>query len=335
MEDWYVETRELLPTERVFPRPERTGRAILQTVPSGPSYPLQNYQRLVVAALHGAKKRVVITTPYLIPDDELLHALETAALGDVRVQLVIPERSDQFLVGSAAKAYFDVLLDMGVEIYLFQAHILHSKTMTVDHSLAFLGTSNFDIRSFALNFELNLVLYGTDETSAIRMAQERYIAESRRLTAEEWSRRPRALRVVHGVTKLFSPFSRRGGASWRAGRDEKTGFPDVGRSYGPFLRRDDPSVLGSLLPAAEDGQGEDGEERLSSDGQPRQDLRGAFPEDGGKRQAGSFLAEGNLREKGRRGGADLRGSCERLGCPVRHPKPGSPGKPLQPAEYRR
>jgi cardiolipin synthase len=205
MEDWYVETRELLPTEQVFPRPERTGQAIVQTVPSGPSYPWQNYQRLVVAALHGAKKRVVITTPYLIPDDELLHALETAALGDVRIQLVIPERSDQFLVGSAAKAYFDVLLDMGVEIYLFQENILHSKTMTVDHSLAFLGTSNFDIRSFALNFELNLVLYGTEETSAIRMAQERYIAESRRLTAEEWNGRPRVLRVVHGVTKLFSP----------------------------------------------------------------------------------------------------------------------------------
>jgi len=94
---------------------------------------------------------------------------------------------------------------MGVEIYLFQQDILHSKTMSVDFNLAFLGTSNFDIRSFALNFELNLVLYGTEETSAIRMAQERYIADSRRLTAEEWGRRPRFLRVVHGVTKLFSP----------------------------------------------------------------------------------------------------------------------------------
>ncbi len=122
---------------------------------------------------------MVITTPYLIPDDELLHALETAALGDVRIQLVIPERSDQFLVGSAAKAYFDVLLDMGVEIYLFQENILHSKTMTVDHSLAFLGTSNFDIRSFALNFELNLVLYGTEKHRPYGCPGT-YIAESRR-----------------------------------------------------------------------------------------------------------------------------------------------------------
>ena len=151
------------------------------------------------------KKRVVITTPYLIPDDELLHALETAVLGGVRIQLVIPEKSDQFLVGNAAKAYFDALLEAGVEICLFQDGILHSKTMTVDHDLAFLGTSNFDIRSFALNFELNLVLYGRGETEAIRKAQDVYIASSRRLTAEEWMERPRAFRVLHGVTKLFSP----------------------------------------------------------------------------------------------------------------------------------
>ncbi|MGI6252652.1 MAG: cardiolipin synthase [Aminivibrio sp.] len=204
-EDWYVETGEIPSVEKSFPRPLRTGQAVIQTVPSGPSYPWQNYQRLVVSALHGARRRVVITTPYLIPDDELIHALETAALAGVRLQLVIPERSDQLLVGSAAKAYFDVLLAMGVEVYLYQDHIIHSKTMTVDHSLAFLGTSNFDIRSFAINFELNLVLYGKEETSAVRMAQEKYIRGSRRLSMEEWGRRPRALRVIHGVTKLFSP----------------------------------------------------------------------------------------------------------------------------------
>ncbi len=205
MEDWFVETGEMPRSGEIFPAPELAGEAVVQTVPSGPSYPWQNYQRLVVSALHGAKKWVVITTPYLIPDDELLHALETAVLGGVRVQLVIPEKSDQFLVGNAAKAYFDVLLDAGIEIYLFQGGIIHSKTMTVDHSLAFLGTSNFDIRSFALNFELNLVLYGKDETRAVRNAQHSYITASRRLTRESWGDRPRAVRVVHGITKLFSP----------------------------------------------------------------------------------------------------------------------------------
>lgn len=204
-EDWYVETRELLARERNFPEPIRSGDSVLQTVPSGPSYPLQNYQRLVVSAIHASRKRIVITTPYLIPDDELLHALETASLSGVKVQLVIPERGDQIIVSNAAKAYYDALLSMGVEIHLYQKGILHSKTMTVDDDLAFVGTSNFDIRSFALNFELNLVLYGHEETFAIRSLQEEYLALSRQLSAAEWSEQPPFFRFVYGITQLFSP----------------------------------------------------------------------------------------------------------------------------------
>ncbi|GAB1486336.1 hypothetical protein MASR2M79_13850 [Aminivibrio sp.] len=89
-------------------------------LPSGPSYPLQNFQRLVVAALHASRDQVTITTPYLIPDEELLHSLETAVLGGVKIRLVVPEKGDQFLVGSAAKAYFSAFLAMGVEIWLYQ-----------------------------------------------------------------------------------------------------------------------------------------------------------------------------------------------------------------------
>lgn len=204
-EDWYVETGELLSIEGNFPTPLRTGNAVIQSVPSGPSYPLQNYQRLVVSALHRARKRIVITTPYLIPDDELLHALETATLSGVKVQLLVPERGDQFIVGSAAKAYYDELLAMGVAIHLYPDGILHSKTMTVDDDLAFVGTSNFDIRSFALNFEINLVLYGFVETEAIRSVQRDYLTCSRRLTSEEWGELPSYRRAVYGIMKLFSP----------------------------------------------------------------------------------------------------------------------------------
>ncbi|GAB1400637.1 hypothetical protein MASR1M66_20920 [Aminivibrio sp.] len=174
-------------------------------LPSGPSYPLQNFQRLVVAALHASRDQVTITTPYLIPDEELLHSLETAVLGGVKIRLVVPEKGDQFLVGSAAKAYFSAFLAMGVEIWLYQEGILHAKTMTVDGNLAFLGTSNFDIRSFALNFELNLILYGEEESASILAAQEKYIAFSRRLAGEEWSSLSFPVRVLHGITKLFSP----------------------------------------------------------------------------------------------------------------------------------
>ena len=131
--------------------------------------------------------------------------METSVLSGVRIQLVMPEKGDQVFVSWAAKAYYGTLLGMGVEVFLFRKGILHSKTMTVDDSLAFLGTSNFDIRSFALNFELNLVLYGDRETEAVRSAQEGYMSGSRRLSSEEWKGRRLMVRTLHGIAKLFSP----------------------------------------------------------------------------------------------------------------------------------
>jgi cardiolipin synthase len=230
LEDWYVETQEHLDKVQAFPLyssgicgeeprpgvpafPERSellslpeARDILvQTVPSGPTYPTWNFQRLVVSALHSARRRVIITTPYLIPDEGLLQGLETACLSGVEVILIVPEHSDQFLVGHAARAFYEPILQMGVSLMLFPDGILHAKTMTVDEDLAFLGTSNFDLRSFALNFELNLLLYGSAPTGTIRVAQERYLVRSRRLSLEEWQKRPYAGRVLEGASKLFSP----------------------------------------------------------------------------------------------------------------------------------
>lgn len=205
MEDWYVETGEEPDLERLTIPSERCGEISAQTVPSGPSYRTENYQRLIVSALHDADKRVVITTPYLIPDESLLQALEVVALRGVTVQLIVPSRSDQFLVGHAANSYYQELLEMGIEVYQFNDGLLHAKTMTVDGELAFFGSSNFDIRSFALNFEINLVFYGKEEASHIVKAQEKYMSRSKRLSALTWKERPLYLRSLESVAKLFSP----------------------------------------------------------------------------------------------------------------------------------
>jgi cardiolipin synthase len=207
-EDWYVETHEKPSFDNVDyvlreVKPE--GNSIVQVVPSGPHNPYQSYQRLIVAAILASKRQVTITTPYFIPESETLHALETASLMDVRVRLIVPERTDQLIVGSAARAYFTPLLDMGVDIYLYQGGIIHAKTVTIDDDLAFLGTSNFDIRSFALDFELDLILYGRDEASQILAAQERYIYNSRKLCASDWGKHPLLKRTFYGIAKLFSP----------------------------------------------------------------------------------------------------------------------------------
>ena len=205
LDDWYVDTEEFLDESVVFTPQSQEGSVIMQTVPSGPSYKTENYQRLIVSALYRAQDRVVITTPYLVPDEAFLQGLEVAVLRGVTVQLIVPRRSDQFFVGNAARAYFEDLLRMGVEIYLFEENLLHAKTMTVDEDLAFFGSSNFDIRSFALNFEVNHLLYGKEVTRVLRQKQESYLRTSTRLEEAVWKERCFPARLVQGISKLLSP----------------------------------------------------------------------------------------------------------------------------------
>ena len=205
VEDWYVETGEIIEHRETPPRLETPGNACLQTVPSGPSYSTQNYQRLIIASIIGASHQVTITTPYLIPDQAMLQAVEVACLKGVKVRLVLPQRSDQIIVGYASRAYYEEFLKCGVEVYLYTDGLLHSKTVTIDDELSFVGSSNFDIRSFEINFEINMILYGKDESRSIRAAQEDYISSSRRLTPQEWNKRNEFSKGLESLTKLFSP----------------------------------------------------------------------------------------------------------------------------------
>jgi len=203
--DWYFETGEALDSQSVFPDPPITGSIAAQTLPSGPDYPTENYQRMVVAALHAARRHVIITSPYFIPDDGFLQALEVAVLRGVRVELILPRRCDQVLVGAASRAYYDDLLDLGVEVHLFEPGLLHAKTMTIDDAVALIGSSNFDIRSFSLNFEISLLFYGSHVTERLRARQERYLGQSTRLTTEAWKGRSRVACAFEDVAKLLSP----------------------------------------------------------------------------------------------------------------------------------
>ena len=105
----------------------------------------------------------------------------------------------------AARSYYEQLLDYGVHIHLHTDGLLHSKTMTVDDELSFFGSSNFDLRSFALNFEITMVAYGRADTEHIHHIQREYIEQSHLLTAEEWSRRHPIVRFFESFARLFSP----------------------------------------------------------------------------------------------------------------------------------
>ena len=203
--DWFFESKEKLNGDDCFPEPVIVGDTAVQALPSGPSFPIENYQYMVVNALYGAKSRVTITTPYFVPDEAFLQAIQTAVLRGVKVEIVLPNRFDQILVGAASRSYYDSLLEAGVDLYLFQDGLLHSKTMSIDGSLALIGSSNFDIRSFAINFEINLLFYGTDVTGRLRARQQQYIADSILLSAKDWQNRSSLQKVAQNVAKLLSP----------------------------------------------------------------------------------------------------------------------------------
>ncbi|MBN2376189.1 MAG: cardiolipin synthase, partial [Sedimentisphaerales bacterium] len=203
--DWYFEAEQVLEDDEVFPEPEVAGKVSAQTLPSGPNYPTENYQRMVVAALYAAAERVVITTPYFVPDESFMQAMETAVLRGVEVELILPRKSDMVLVNAASRAYFDDLLEAGVRIFLYDDGLLHAKTMSIDDKIAFIGSGNFDIRSFELNFEVNLLFYGSEVTGQLKALQQEYLSRSVKVTQHRWSTRPMMQKVVQNVAKLLSP----------------------------------------------------------------------------------------------------------------------------------
>ena len=159
----------------------------------------------VVAAIHAAQERVTITTPYFIPDEATLQALQTAVLRGVIVEVILPRKSDHWLVCAASRAYHEDLFRVGARIYLYEKGILHAKTVAVDDKIALIGSSNFDIRSFALNFEINLVCYGADVTERLRTEQQRYRRHSHRLTRRQFQARPTLRTFGQRVARLLSP----------------------------------------------------------------------------------------------------------------------------------
>ena len=203
--DWYAETDEVLDSDAYFPEPDTPGSVPIQTLPSGPSDPVENYPRLIVTAIQAARRRVIINTPYFVPDEPTMAAMESAAMRGVRVDLVVPRRTDHPLVDAASRAYYEPLFEAGVRIFSHREGMLHTKAMSVDEGLALVGSGNFDIRSFKLNFELNLLFFDSDVPSRLRAIQETYIEESVELSLDKWRDRPAWHIVGQDVAKLLSP----------------------------------------------------------------------------------------------------------------------------------
>lgn len=146
-----------------------------------------------------------MTTPYFVPSDDLLHAICTAAYRGVEVSLIVPRKNDSLLVGWASRAFFTELLDAGVNIYLFEEDLLHTKSVLIDGELSLIGTVNLDMRSLWLNFEITLVIDDADFGNDLDCVQQDYIARSTLLSKESWSHRAYWKRIVERLFYFLSP----------------------------------------------------------------------------------------------------------------------------------
>jgi cardiolipin synthase len=204
--DWYSETDELLLREFEDTNPIFTREPLdAQVVPSGPGFAGENNLRLFNSLLYAAVKKVIITSPYFVPDDSMLYAITTAAQSGLDVQLFVSEVGDQFMVYHAQRSYYEQLLRAGVRIWLFPAPtVLHAKHFTIDDEVAVIGSSNMDMRSFSLNLEISVMVRSKAFVEDLRELEESYRSASRELTLDEWMKRPKASATLDNIMRLTS-----------------------------------------------------------------------------------------------------------------------------------
>lgn len=177
----------------------------LQVLTSGPTSQWSNISFMLFKAIANAKKRIFIQTPYFLPTESLLKALQTAALAHVDVRIMIPRKNDSRLLRNASFSYITECLRSGIKIYLYEPSMLHSKTMVVDNEFTTIGSTNFDFRSFEHNFEGNLFIYSADvnkEMTEIFFSDQQHCT---RITPSAWKKRPFTQKVAESVVRLLSP----------------------------------------------------------------------------------------------------------------------------------
>jgi cardiolipin synthase len=188
-ESWLETTGEAIGGDGYFPRLElRDGvpAQIVRSSPLGGSF--QNYM-LYLLSINSAKKSILITNPYFIPDDNMTEALIKAVKRGVRVAVLAPGKLDSKVAYTASRSGYGPLLKGGVKIFEYQPALLHAKTMVVDGVWATVGSSNFDNRSFALNQEVNLTVYSPQFAAKLEAVFEDDIKNAQPVTYEEWKSR--------------------------------------------------------------------------------------------------------------------------------------------------
>ncbi len=201
----FVSGEELLGDTAYFPQIEEEGNHLVQIVESGPDTPWSNIMKGIFMAIANAREYVLIQTPYFIPNEEVLRAIESAALSGVMVKIMIPAKGDSRIAQAASYSYIRPMLEAGAEVYLYQLGMLHAKTLVIDGAMCCIGTANMDYRSFDLNFEINAFIYDVNISERLTKDFENDLEHCRQLDLTRWNKRRLRRRFSESLARIFAP----------------------------------------------------------------------------------------------------------------------------------
>lgn len=205
VQDWFLDTDESLDEVlSIQPAADADGVTV-QVMGTGPNSFNEALRQLTQSAFHVAREELILTTPYFVPGEATVIALEAAAGRGARTILLVPARNDSRLVAAASRSHYQRLLESGVQIQEYHRGMLHAKTMTIDRDLAMISSANLDRRSFDLNFEVSMVVYDSDFASSLRFLQQSYLEGSTAIATETWARRPLPVRLCQNAAGALSP----------------------------------------------------------------------------------------------------------------------------------
>jgi cardiolipin synthase len=182
--DWEVETGEDISDLLRQPIPPTQPGLLAQVIGTGPSVRYSAMPEMFESLMYSARRELVISTPYYVPNDPMQAALCASAHRGVDTTIIFPERNDSWIVSAASRSYYCDLLASGVRIFEYKGGLLHTKSLTLDGEVTLIGSANMDRRSFELNYENNILFYAPSLTVDMRLRQESYIAKSKPITRE-------------------------------------------------------------------------------------------------------------------------------------------------------
>ncbi|MGB7785428.1 MAG: cardiolipin synthase [Salinimicrobium sp.] len=191
--------------EDYYPDVEVDKDIAVQIVASGPDTDFPNIMEAVLTAINTAEKSIYITTPYFIPNPEILTALCTASRSGVEVKIIIPFKGDSWVARHATNSFVEQMLESGVEVFHYRKGMVHAKTMVIDDHFATVGTANMDNRSFMLNFEINAIFYNKEIASEMTEQYKRDLEECSPNSLEDWRHRSHFRKIKESFWRLWSP----------------------------------------------------------------------------------------------------------------------------------